>query len=311
MADTLIGAIDIGGTKIAVGIVTAQGQVLAHQSFSTQPEQGPQASVQRIAQALITLTNNQSANLSGIGIGATGPVNPFTGRFGAVEFLTGWQDYDIIAALTAACGVPAALENDADAYALGEWRWGAGRGASPFIVVTVGTGIGVSLITAGQVYRGVDGAHPEIGHHIIDPSGPPCTCGAHGCWESLASGPAMEDWAARQSPSLPRRTGAELCAAALTGEPSALAAVQRTARYLGLGIANLVTLYAPQVLALSGGIMRSSELFLPVILNTVQATCAYVPKEKTRILVLESDALAGLRGAAQVWLSRSDEPKIE
>lgn len=305
MTQELIGAIDIGGTKIAVGIVTKQGQVLAHQSLPTRPDQGPQDSVQRIAQTLITLTNSQSANLSGIGIGATGPVDPFTGRFGAVEFLTGWQGYDIVAALTAACGVPAALENDADAYALGEWRWGAGRGASPFVVVTVGTGIGVSLITTGQVYRGVDGAHPEIGHHIIDPSGPPCTCGAHGCWESLASGPAMEDWAARQSPHLPHRTGAELCAAALTGEPSAQAAVQRTARYLGLGIANLITFFAPQVLALSGGIMRSSGLFLPAIMNTVQNTCAYVPKEKTRILVLESDALAGLRGAAQVWLSRA------
>ncbi len=305
MTQELIGAIDIGGTKIAVGIVTTQGQVLAHQSFPTRPNQGPQASVQRIAQAFAALITNHPAKLAGIGIGATGPVDPFTGRFGAVEFLTGWQGFDIVTAVTAACGVPAALENDADAYALGEWRWGAGRGASPFVVVTVGTGIGVSLITTGQVYRGVDGAHPEIGHHIMDPSGPACTCGAHGCWESLASGPAMEEWAAQQSPNLPHRTGAELCAAALTGEPSAQAAVQRTAHYLGLGIANLVTLFAPQMIALSGGIMRSSGLFLPVILETVQNTCAYVPKEKTRILVLESDALAGLRGAAQVWLSRT------
>ncbi len=303
--NSLIGAVDIGGTKIAVGIVTAQGEVLKHLSFSTNAQEGPHIATHRIAQALAELNGGQTSSLVGVGIGATGPVDPFSGRFGAVEFLTGWQGFDIAGEVGRACGVSAALENDADAYALGEWRWGAGQGANPFMVVTVGTGIGVSLIANARVYRGVDGAHPEIGHHIIDPSGPLCSCGAHGCWEVLASGPAMEEWAAGQSPNQPRRTGGQLCEAALAGDSAAQAAVHRTAHYLGLGIANLITLYAPQILALSGGIMRSAGLFLPTILATVQNTCAYVPKEKTRILVLESDALAGLRGAAQVWLSRA------
>src|SRR5208283_2726971 len=90
--------------------------------------------------------------------------------------------------------VSVAIENDADAAALGEAGWGAGDNRSRLIYVTVGTGIGTGLILDGEVYRGVDQSHPEIGHHVIDPSGPPCLCGFSGCWESLAAGPAMVSW---------------------------------------------------------------------------------------------------------------------
>jgi glucokinase len=303
--DPVVGAVDIGGTKIAVGVVTPQGKVIAHQSFSTHAPQGPQASIDRIARALDGLAHQISAPLMGIGIGSTGPVDPLSGKYGLVEFLPGWEDFNLVHALGQACSVPVALENDADAYALGEWQWGSGQGCSPFMVVTVGTGIGVSLIYEGKVYRGVEGSHPEIGHHVIDPSGPLCFCGASGCWESLASGPALEQFAAAQNPQIPFRSGKELCQAALEGEKTALAAVQRTAHYLGIGIANLVTLYSPQKIALAGGIMYASQLFLPVILRTVQSMCGYVPKQQVQIVVLDPDSMAGLRGAAQVWLSRS------
>ena len=96
--------------------------------------------------------------------------------------------------------LPAALENDADAAALGEARWGAGKGKRTLVSITVGTGIGAGIILNGEVYRGVASAHPEIGHQIIEPGGPLCTCGAIGCWESLASGPAFEQWYAEQNP---------------------------------------------------------------------------------------------------------------
>lgn len=93
--------------------------------------------------------------------------------------------------LQRAFAVPAAMENDADAAALGESAWGAGKGAERFLFITIGTGIGSGIILQGHIYRGANGSHPELGHHVIDPNGPRCSCGSRGCWESLASGPAL------------------------------------------------------------------------------------------------------------------------
>src|SRR5256885_14095877 len=121
-------------------------------------------------------------------------VYPFSGAFGDVDFLPGWQGNNPVEDLAREFGVTTALENDADASALGEAGWGAGKGKSRIVYVTVGTGIGGGIIIDGQLYRGADMAHPEIGHHVIDPSGPLCSCGFRGCWESLATGPALVQW---------------------------------------------------------------------------------------------------------------------
>ena len=178
------------------------------------------------------------------------------------------------------------LENDADAAALGELAWGAGKDAKRFIYVTVSTGIGVGLVFDGCLYRGVDGAHPEIGHHVIDPSGPLCFCGAHGCWESLASGPALALRGGRPAPwrSARRRN---------SGEPAARLAVEQEACYLGLGFANLVTLYTPDVIAVGGGVMHSRHLFWDKILQTIRENCGLVPFEKTRLVPASLGADAG------------------
>jgi glucokinase len=232
-------------------------------------------------------------------------VNPGEGTIGNVEFLPGWEGANLARELSQALGVPAALENDADAAALGEWAWGAGRGTNTFLLVTVGTGIGVGIIINGKLYRGVDGAHAELGHHVIDPSGPGCFCGAHGCWESLASGPAMQRWAQENHPQGRRLSARELCGLAEQGEAQAQAAVQRTARYLGLGIANLVTLFAPEMIALGGGLMQSRHLFLPAIREAVRTNCGLVPHDRVQIVPASLGAQTGLAGAARVWLSRS------
>jgi glucokinase len=197
-----------------------------------------------------------------------------------------------------------ALENDADAAALGEWAWGVGQGTHQFLLVTVGTGIGAGLVLEGQLYRGVDGSHPEIGHQVIDPSGPACFCGAHGCWESLASGPAMERWAQANHPQGEVFDARQLCAAAEYGDPLALAAVQRTARYLSLGLANLVTLFSPQMIALGGGLMQSRHLFWTAIEETIRTNCGLVPHARVQILPSALGAQTGLVGAAQVWMHR-------
>jgi glucokinase len=302
----MIGAVDIGGTKIAVGMVNDSGRLLAQLESPTDPQRGPDYGLMLICDMLHQTASQAGDHLRGIGIGCTGPVNPLTGVLERNEFLPGWEGMNLTEALSRSLGVPAAIENDADAAALGESAWGAGRGArggpgsstgKRFMYVTISTGIGGGFVIDGQLYRGVDGAHPEIGHHVIDPSGPACFCGAHGCWESLASGPALARRGGRES-------AQEVCAAAEHREPVALAAVEREGYYLGLGLANLVTLFTPDVIALGGGVMRSRHLFWDTIQATVRQNCGLVPFEKTRIVPAELGAQTGLIGAARVWLHR-------
>lgn len=302
--EKLIGAVDIGGTKIAVGVVDAGGRVLARGECPTDAEKGLDDGLKRITDMLRQLTAQTGGALCGIGIGCTGPVSPLAGKIARVEFLPGWEGANLVEAISQAMGVPAAIENDADAAALGEWAWGAGRGANTFLLVTAGTGIGVGLILGGKLYRGVGGAHPELGHHVVDPSGPACFCGASGCWESMACGPAMERWAQAHHPEGRRLTARELCRLAEQGDSFAQEAVQHTARYLGLGLANLVTLFAPEIIALGGGLMQSLHLFLPTIRETVRVNCGLVPHAMVQIVPAALGAESGLAGAARVWLSQ-------
>jgi glucokinase len=304
----MIGAVDIGGSKIAVGMVDEAGRVLARTECPTAPERGLADGLARMIAMLRETAAHAGGELRGIGIGCTGPVNPLAGTIGNVEFLPGWEGADLAGELSSAFDVPAAIENDADAAALGEAAWGAGQGARSFVYVTVGTGIGGGLVWDGRLYRGVNGAHPEIGHHVIDPAGPPCFCGAHGCWESLASGPAMARWLRDNvlaGASTAEALGAQgICAAAESGEPHAVAAVAREGHYLGLGLANLVTLFTPEVMALGGGLMRSRHLFWKPIQDTIRATCGLVPFEQVRLVPAALGPETALAGAACVWLHR-------
>jgi glucokinase len=296
----MIGAVDIGGTKFAAGMVSRAGEILARAECPSAPDHGLSESLARILDMLAETARQAGGKLEGIGIGCTGPVNPLTGELGRIEFLPGWEGHNLAAEFESAFDVTVALENDADAAALGEFAWGAGQGARRFIYLTVSTGIGGGLVFDGQLYRGVDGAHPEIGHHVIDPSGPQCFCGAHGCWESLAGGLAL----ARRGK---RATARAVCAAAERGDPAAVAAVAAEAETLGLGIANLVTLFVPDVIALGGGMMQSRALFWDKIELTVRENCGLVPHEKTRLVPAGLGRDAGLAGAARAWVQRFGE----
>jgi glucokinase len=235
--EAVAGAIDIGGTKIAVGIVDSEGRVRMRAETPTAPEQGYPAALQRMTTMLRDAISQSGGQMNGIGIGATGPIDPGAGVFGDVGNLPGWKGAPLAADLAGEFEVPVVMENDADAAALGEATWGAGRGKKSFIYVTISTGIGAGVVLEGRLYRGAGGAHPEIGHQVIDTSGPSCYCRAQGCWESLASGPAMEAWfRASKGEELPAR---RICELARECDPVAVQAVEREARYLGLGLANL------------------------------------------------------------------------
>jgi len=300
----MIGAVDIGGTKIAVGIVDNDGKVLSRMQSPTDPDNYA-AGIDLIASMLRETARKAGVELSGIGIGSTGPVDPIRGEFGDVDFLPGWRGKSPVKDLAETFKLRVALENDGDAAALAEAGWGAGRNRKRLIYITVGTGIGGGIILDGQLYRGVDGAHPEVGHQVLDPAGPACSCGFRGCWESLAAGPAMAAWFESHAPAdnADRKgiTAKRICDLAKERDVVALQVVEREAYYLGLGLANLINLFTPDAIVLSGSVMKSAELFMDRIRAVIRRGCRFVPAEKTHLTLASLGDDTNLIGAARVW----------
>ena len=300
----MIGAVDIGGTKIAIGIVDDAGKVLSRMQAPTDPNRYS-AGIDLIASMLRETASNAGVEITGIGIGSTGPVDPMRGEFGDVDFLPGWRGRSPVNDLAEIFNVRVALENDGDAAALAEAGWGAGRNRTRLIYITVGTGIGGGIILDGELYRGVDAAHPEVGHQVIDPAGPQCTCGFRGCWESLAAGPGMVTWLESHAPAdYPHRQGItakRICELAQQGDAVALQAVEHEAFYLGLGLANLINLFTPDAIVLSGSVMKSAPLFLNRIREVIRGGCRFVPAEKTELTLASLGDNTNLIGAARVW----------
>jgi len=312
----MIAGVDIGGTKIAVGMVNEYGQVRAKQELPTDPDGGYTQFLDRIVKMLRESSVQAQERITGIGIGSTGPADSFTGEFGDVNFFPKWKGQNPVLHLNQIFQVPVAMENDGDAAALGEAGWGAGRDKKKLIYVTVGTGVGVGIILDGKVYRGVDDFHPEIGHHLIDPSGPLCDCGFRGCWESMCAGPALAKWFENNVPAECRRpfplTAKKICQLAQQGDVWAQRAVEREARYLGLGLANLVTMFVPEIIILGGSVMKSAALFIDEIYRIIASSCRLVPFEKTQLALASLGEDTNLIGAARVWYYRcgSEEKSV-
>lgn len=299
----MIGAIDIGGTKIAVGLVDDAGKVLAKHSAPTASLQQIDPGLAQVAAQLRQLAQEARAPIDGIGIGCTGRVDS-AGALTENSFLPAWSGAHLPRMLSQEFGVSVAIENDADAAALAEVAWGAGIGKARFIYVTVSTGIGGGIVFDGKLYRGAAGAHPEIGHHVIDPNGPECFCGARGCWERFASGTAMAEWAnahpaAKNSAPLDAQT---ICELADQPIPWAQQVVQREGYYLGLGLANLITLFAPEMIALGGGMIKRWDLFSAPALQVIRRNCGLVPHQKTQVVLAALGTDVGLIGAARAWI---------
>ena len=306
LSEKLIGAIDIGGTKISLGLVTDAGRIVSRRSLATKAFANAPAALRAIEQQLNSCLSETGASLHGIGIGCTGPINPLTGVVGKVANLPGWEGCRLVDEMTSRFNVPTFVENDADAAALAEAAWGCGAGVEQFLYVTISTGIGAGLLLNGSIYRGAGGSHPEMGHHTIDSAGPLCYCGARGCWESLASGPAITEWFLDHDPD--RRFSRHAFSAKKVfelfaeGDAVARLAIDRLSLYIGLGLANLTTILVPDVIALGGGIMQGSPAFFEKAVTHFRAICGEVPADST---VVRSAALhhdLDLAGAAAVFL---------
>jgi glucokinase len=300
----IVGAIDIGGTKIAAGVITEDGQILVSAEIPTLPESGFHSAMDRASALLRRLSEMASVSIEGIGVACPGPLDPWSGILDEVGTLPGWCGGNIVKVLGREFNTRVAVENDADAAALAEAHWGAGKGSRRLVYITISTGIGGGIILDGQLYRGANNAHPEPGHQIIDASGPLCYCRANGCWESLASGSAIAAWVQEQAPSPVPKSAEQIAAAAEQGNPLALRAMEREGHYLGLGLANIITMFAPETVVLGGGVMKSSNLFLPRALDVVHQVCTQVPAANTSIVMASLGSVTGLAGAAQAWFAR-------
>ena len=309
-AEAFIG-IDLGGTNVRAGVVLPDGKLRLVRETPIQAARGPSAGLERITKLIERVSREAEIEPAAIGIGSTGPLDRARGAIQNPYTLPTWEDVDIISPLNRRFGVPVALENDADVAALGESWAGAGRGLARLLMVTVGTGIGSGFILDGQIYRGTGGVHPEGGHIPVDPAGPVCYCGAHGCWESLASGTAIGALAreqARKNPSRllelagkdPDKIDARLVTqAARAGDETALAVIHQSAFHLALGLVTLLHLYLPDCVVFTGGVMHSFDLFESDLKETIHRHSVMSPLADIPLRLSELGQEAGVMGAAR------------
>ena len=310
-------AFDLGGTELRGALVGSGGRVVAHVSAPTMAGAGSEAVIgQIITLAGELLTQHPRAKVAGIGVGAPGPLDPKAGIVIAPPTLAGWHDVPLSDILGQHFGLPVRLENDANAAALGEWRFGAGRGTGSMVFVTVSTGIGGGVIAEGHIFHGRRGLAAEIGHMTITGEGERCFCGAVGCFEAVASGTALGRRAtALTAPgdgSVLRRLSAggdvsarHVIEAARAGDISALELVEAEANWLGIGFTNLLHLYSPELIVMGGGLANGFDLLAPSIRAVVQQRAMPAYRDVPIVPALLGNQ-AGLIGAASLILWESE-----
>ena len=273
MAVNAIG-IDIGGTKVLGGVVTSTGEILATARRDT-PREGGRALTEAIANVATELI--QQYPVDSFGVSAAGFISSDRQTMLATPNISNWNGVNLVTELTEILHKKIVLENDANAAAWGEFKFGAGRGRSDLMMLTLGTGVGGGLILGSSVFRGAFGIGAELGHIRIVPEGQLCGCGIRGCLEQYASGSALLRHAREAidaSPLLARNLldrgdgtleglrGNHITEAARDGDPVAIAAFNTMATYLGAGIASLCAVIDPSCVVLGGGVIDAGELFL-------------------------------------------------
>lgn len=262
--------VDVGGSKILAVRTAWDGGILDRAAVAT-PADDQEATMAAMIDAARSLV---TADVLAVGVGAAGMVDVANGVLRYAPNLA-WRDLPIAERMGAALGMPCQLDNDANVAAYAEFRFGAGRGYRYVLLVTVGTGIGGGIIVDGRMFRGAHGFAAEIGHIVVEPLGPVCGCGNHGCWETVASGSAIGRLgrdAAREGPGsvLARLaggdpdgvTGATVTRAGLDGDPTAIGILGEVGTRLGVGIAGLVNILDPQVVVVGGGAIAAGDLLL-------------------------------------------------
>ena len=292
-------ALDIGGTKIAAGIVDANGQLL-HQNRQPTPRDADPDTVWAAAERAIAQVLAAGGPVDGVGISSAGPIDQSAGTISPVN-IAAWRGFPVVEkAALAVPGVPVRLAGDGLCMALGEhWR-GAGQGASFLLGMVVSTGIGGGLVLDGVPYDGRTGNAGHVGHVVVDVDGPACHCGGRGCVEAIASGPNLVAWARTQG--WTGTDAAELSKAAAGAEPVAVAAFDRGARAIAATIASVAAVCDLDLVVIGGGVAQAG----PVLFSPLRAALGdYLGLDFIRGLQVLPATLggeAGLVGAAALLL---------
>lgn len=277
-------ALDFGGTKLAAAVTTlGERQLRSHRRVLSPPN----ASATTDLEIVRTLTRElQLEQIAAIGVSFGGPVDAATGTVRLSHHVPGWENVPLAAILAAEFNVPVSVDNDANVAAIGEHRFGAGKGFSNLLYITVSTGVGGGWILGDRPWRGTEGMAGEIGHIVVDPTGPLCLCGKRGCLERLASGRYIAQQVQEQLQQQPQRggilrslvasvesiTAVEVSQAAAQGDELAREALQKAAWALGVAIGNAANLINPQRFVLGGGVTKAGESFWAEIRRVARET---------------------------------------
>ncbi len=313
----LVVGVDLGGTKILAAVVTADGKIMGQAKRKTKPETGTESVIERIVKTVddaLASAKTLRSEVRAVGIGAPGPIDPDTGTVLMAPNLNGWENVPLAKTLSEQLGVPVFLDNDVNVGTLGEFVYGAGRGAKDVIGVFVGTGIGGGLIIGGQLRSGARHAAGEIGHMIVLAEGPYCGCGNRGCIEALASRTAIVN-SLRMAMQSGRKTtltealaggGVErlssgvLAQAWKSNDTLTVEVLTRVQYYLGLHLASLVNFLDPELIVLGGGVIEAlGEDFLqPIRRAAYQHFTQRRDASQVKIVLSQLGDNAGILGAA-------------
>jgi glucokinase len=298
--------LDLGGTNLKWAVVEHSGDawhVVARDQVATRRAAStadiPASVTAQLAEVAVR-ARDVAGPIESVGIGVPGLYDPRTGRTRFLVNVPGpWDGHPVAEPVAAAAGVPAFLINDARAFGLAELRLGAGRGARSMVGLTLGTGVGGVVAVEGRVHQGHDGTAGEIGHHTIDPDGPWCNCGNRGCLESYARADQI-------AAACGTTTAEEAVHAATDGDERAARGLADVGRYLGIGIANMITVLSPDTVVLGGGVAAAGELLFAPIRAEVARRVRTTAIDEVAIVPAELGTWAGAIGAAvhgaeQAW----------
>lgn len=307
-------AIDIGGTKLAAGILTPRGEVISRVRRPTPAPHDGEA----IYRAVIDLVSEAGEKagagwqLQGIGVGVGGPMRPREGLVSPLN-MPGWRDFPLVDRLHSDLRLPVVVDNDAKAFALGEYLFGSGRGHADMMGVVVSTGVGGGIISGGQLLHGRTANAGHVGHQVAEPDGPPCACGGWGCVEAIASGPSIARLVRAQLEQgrhsvlqeiQPDRLTAQVIAeAAKNGDSLARETFERAGRALGIGFAGAAALLDLDFIVLGGGVSQAGDVLMVPLRETIErhAQLEYLSGH-LQVVPSENALDAGLVGAAALAL---------
>ncbi len=272
--------VDLGGTNVAMGVVREDGEILAKKTIQTKVEEGFESVVERISEAAAKLLN-KVGGVSRIGIGSPGSIDHTRGVVRFSPNFPGWIDVPLAREIEKRLKIKVTIENDANAFVMGEKWFGKGKGYTHIIGLTLGTGVGGGVIIDGRLLRGHKGIGGELGHVIVDPNGYQCGCGNHGCLETIASATGISrlarEWKRRYPQSVISTFSAkEVMDAAKNGDALGLKVLNLVSSALGTALGSLIHIFNPQIIVIGGGVSRAGDILLSSV------------KMRTRENVMES-----------------------